>query len=177
MWDLWWTKWHWDKFILQYFGFPLSISFHRWSNTWKNEKINLHHSVAQYAWRLRCVRGICCGALHQKKNPNNAVYCPGFLVYITTQRTLSAVLHSNITRYKAKWNRVELIYKAAEAWNHELPLLLSSCGSDIYITTWKSGGLVFSRTRIGLNSQNSLLLENQIGNDDWQCRYIRGRCS
>jgi hypothetical protein len=25
VWDLWWIKWHWDR----YFGFPLSISFHR----------------------------------------------------------------------------------------------------------------------------------------------------
>ena len=27
MWDLWWTKWHWDRFLPEYFGFPLSISF------------------------------------------------------------------------------------------------------------------------------------------------------
>ena len=38
MWDLWWTKWQWDRFFLEYFGFPLSISFHRCSNTWKSEK-------------------------------------------------------------------------------------------------------------------------------------------
>jgi hypothetical protein len=31
MWDLWWTKWHWDRFFPEYFGFPLSISFHRCS--------------------------------------------------------------------------------------------------------------------------------------------------
>jgi hypothetical protein len=32
----------------QYFGFPLSISFYRYSITWKNEKTNyLHHRVAQ----------------------------------------------------------------------------------------------------------------------------------
>jgi hypothetical protein len=31
MWDLWWTKWHWDKFLSNFFGFPLSISFHRCS--------------------------------------------------------------------------------------------------------------------------------------------------
>jgi hypothetical protein len=36
MWDLWWTKWHWDRFFTEYFGFPLSISFHRCSITWKN---------------------------------------------------------------------------------------------------------------------------------------------
>jgi hypothetical protein len=29
MWDLWWTKWHWDRFFSEYVGFPLSISFHR----------------------------------------------------------------------------------------------------------------------------------------------------
>jgi hypothetical protein len=38
MWDLWWTKWHWDSFSPEYFGFPLSISFHRCSITLKNEK-------------------------------------------------------------------------------------------------------------------------------------------
>jgi hypothetical protein len=24
MWDLWWTKWHWDRFLSEFFGFPLS---------------------------------------------------------------------------------------------------------------------------------------------------------
>ena len=34
----------------------------------ENEKTNhLHHRVAQEALRLRCVRSICCGALHHKK--------------------------------------------------------------------------------------------------------------
>jgi hypothetical protein len=28
MWDLWWTKWHWDRFISEIFGFFLSMSFH-----------------------------------------------------------------------------------------------------------------------------------------------------
>jgi hypothetical protein len=39
MWDLWWTKWHWDRFFPEYFGFPLSISFHRCSITRKRTKI------------------------------------------------------------------------------------------------------------------------------------------
>jgi hypothetical protein len=26
---LWWIKWHWDRFLSQYLGFPLSISFHQ----------------------------------------------------------------------------------------------------------------------------------------------------
>jgi len=29
MWDLWWTKWHCDRFLSQYFCFPLSVSFHQ----------------------------------------------------------------------------------------------------------------------------------------------------
>jgi hypothetical protein len=41
MWDLWWTKWHWDRFFPEYFGFPLSVSFHQCSITWKNKK-NAH---------------------------------------------------------------------------------------------------------------------------------------
>jgi hypothetical protein len=38
LWDLLWTKWHWDRFFHEYFGFPLSISFPRCSITWKNDK-------------------------------------------------------------------------------------------------------------------------------------------
>jgi hypothetical protein len=29
VWDLWWTKWQWDGFISKFFGFPLSMPFHR----------------------------------------------------------------------------------------------------------------------------------------------------
>jgi hypothetical protein len=38
MWDLWWTKWQCARFFPEYFGFPLSISFHRCYITRKNEK-------------------------------------------------------------------------------------------------------------------------------------------
>jgi hypothetical protein len=38
MWNLWWTKWHWDSFSPEYFGFPLSVSFYWCSISWKNEK-------------------------------------------------------------------------------------------------------------------------------------------
>jgi hypothetical protein len=26
--DFWWTMWYWEKFVTNYFGFPLSVSFH-----------------------------------------------------------------------------------------------------------------------------------------------------
>jgi hypothetical protein len=29
--DLWRTKWHWDRFFSEFFGFPLSVSFHHGS--------------------------------------------------------------------------------------------------------------------------------------------------
>ena len=49
MWDLWLTEWHWDRFFPEYFGFPLSVSFHLCSITWKKGKkriifiTGLHH--------------------------------------------------------------------------------------------------------------------------------------
>jgi hypothetical protein len=36
---LWWAKWHWDRFILEYFGFLLSVSFHGGQLLGKEQKI------------------------------------------------------------------------------------------------------------------------------------------
>ena len=56
MWDLWWTKWHWDRFFSEYFGFFLSISFHRCSI--KMEKQKKPSSSSQV-----CTISLqCCGA-------------------------------------------------------------------------------------------------------------------
>jgi hypothetical protein len=41
MWDLWWTKWHWDRFFSEYFAFLLSISLHRCSIARKRTKITI----------------------------------------------------------------------------------------------------------------------------------------
>jgi hypothetical protein len=69
LWDLWWTKWHWDRF------YPPSTSvspcqFHSTGapllgTIKKTDHLSLHfyHRVAQEALRLRCVRSFCCGAL------------------------------------------------------------------------------------------------------------------
>jgi hypothetical protein len=38
MWDLWCTKWYWDRFFPEHFGFSLSISFHAAPLRRKNEK-------------------------------------------------------------------------------------------------------------------------------------------
>jgi hypothetical protein len=37
-WDFWWTKWHWDRVFSVYFGFPLSILFHRCSIEMEKQK-------------------------------------------------------------------------------------------------------------------------------------------
>jgi hypothetical protein len=29
--DVWWEKWHWDRFSSEYICFPLSVSFHQYS--------------------------------------------------------------------------------------------------------------------------------------------------
>jgi hypothetical protein len=75
IWDLRWTKWHWDRFFSEYFGFPLSISLHRCSVTRKrtknNNHLHLHHRVAQEASRLRCVRS---GDLHHLKKRGHGMY-------------------------------------------------------------------------------------------------------
>jgi hypothetical protein len=67
MWDLWWTKWHWDRIFPEYFGFPLSISFYWCSITKKKLIIFITGLHNKPSW-LRCVRSICCGALHKKKS-------------------------------------------------------------------------------------------------------------
>jgi hypothetical protein len=47
---------------------PVSITS-KWTKN-KNHLFHLHHRVAQEALRLRCVRSVCCGALHhQEKRP------------------------------------------------------------------------------------------------------------
>jgi hypothetical protein len=64
--DLWWTKWHWDRFFPEYFGFPLSISFHRCSIKMEKQKETSSSSSQGCTKSLQgcgCVRSICCGAL------------------------------------------------------------------------------------------------------------------
>jgi hypothetical protein len=38
MWDLWWKKWHWDRYFSEYFGFPLPISLHLCSIKMEKQK-------------------------------------------------------------------------------------------------------------------------------------------
>jgi hypothetical protein len=44
-WDLWWTKWHWDRFFSEFFGFPQSISFHSGLHFSENSKKYFIHPL------------------------------------------------------------------------------------------------------------------------------------
>jgi hypothetical protein len=68
MWDLLWTKWHWDRFFPRVLRFsPVNFIPPVLHYREKQKTNHLHHRAAQEASRLRCVRSICCGALHPKK--------------------------------------------------------------------------------------------------------------
>jgi hypothetical protein len=79
IWDLWWTNWHWGRFLPEYFGFPLSISTGA-PLLGKMKKLIIFPfifiaRVARQVLRLRCVRSFCCGdLLHQKKKLANLDY-------------------------------------------------------------------------------------------------------
>jgi hypothetical protein len=73
MWDLWWTKWHWERFFSELSVFP--CQFHSTGAPLLvklgKKTAHLYHRVAQKALRLWCVRSICCGALHHVKKTHN----------------------------------------------------------------------------------------------------------
>jgi hypothetical protein len=80
MWDLWWTKWHWDRFFSELSVFPCQFHSTVAPLIVKLGKIKLLIFITggeQEALRLRCVRSICCGALHPPKKIN---FCPVPLV-------------------------------------------------------------------------------------------------
>jgi hypothetical protein len=97
MWDLWWTKWHWDKFSPEYFGFPLSISFHRCSITRKNEKklfifiTGLHNKPQGYGMPVASA----AGPFTTKKKEKNT-YCYLAHKFTTSLIYFNIVLSSNI---------------------------------------------------------------------------------
>jgi hypothetical protein len=82
MWDLWWAKWHWDRFFLESYGFPLSISFHRCSFTRKNEK------------RSSSSQG-CTISLKAAVRPQRLLRGPSL-----KKRVLSALLSNGMSFYK-----------------------------------------------------------------------------
>jgi hypothetical protein len=73
MWDLWWTKWHLDRFFPEYFGFSLAISFHRCSIKMERQKNKTSSSPQGCTMILKAaVRPyhLLRGPSPQKKTPN-----------------------------------------------------------------------------------------------------------
>jgi hypothetical protein len=80
IWDLWWTKWHWDRFFSELSVFPCRFHSTGAPLIVKIGKTtaHLHHRVAQEVLRLWCVRSICCGALHHAKKKSRHLHCWNF---------------------------------------------------------------------------------------------------
>jgi hypothetical protein len=72
MWDLWWTKWHWDRFFSEVSVFP--CQFHSTGAPLlvkRGQKLLIFITgVAQKALRLWCVRSIFCGGPSPCKKKN-----------------------------------------------------------------------------------------------------------
>jgi hypothetical protein len=71
--DLWWTKWHWDRFFTEYFGLPLSVSFHRCQLHRKTKKL-IVFITGFHNKPLGCGASVESAAGHfTKKKDNQAV--------------------------------------------------------------------------------------------------------
>jgi hypothetical protein len=73
MWDLWWTKWYWNRFFPEYFRHPLSVSFQRCSMTWKNRKKLIIFITWLHNKPQGCGASLASasGAVHHKKEKKN----------------------------------------------------------------------------------------------------------
>jgi hypothetical protein len=92
----------------------------------KQEKINrLCYRVAQYASRLRCVRSVCCGAPHHKKDPRNSSNCdsrttrrwvantPSVKMLCPQTNCLSLHFRKNVTRLRVGPLRIGQTYSVS----------------------------------------------------------------
>jgi hypothetical protein len=77
MWDLWWTKWHWDRFFPRVLRFSPNNFIPLVLHTWKNEKKKL---IIFVTWLHNkpygCGASVASAASPQKKNSRlPAVLC------------------------------------------------------------------------------------------------------
>jgi hypothetical protein len=49
MWDLWWTKWHWDRFFSEFFGFPVTVDLQT-HIIWGMRNMLTYVSIHAWAW-------------------------------------------------------------------------------------------------------------------------------
>jgi hypothetical protein len=100
MWDLWWRKWHWDRFLPKYFGFLLSISFHRCSIPRKNEKKLIIFITELQNKSQDCGASVASAAgpftTKKKHKPVNHQSTDDLLVHVSQHNWLSNI---NITKH------------------------------------------------------------------------------
>jgi hypothetical protein len=71
MWVLWWTKWHWDRFFPQYFGFPLSVSIH-WCAMTQKKLITFITSLHNKSQGCSASVASAAGSFTTQKNLNKS---------------------------------------------------------------------------------------------------------
>lgn len=45
LWDLWWTKWQWDRILFKYFGVPLKLPFHNCDSPDRAAQCHIAHQL------------------------------------------------------------------------------------------------------------------------------------
>jgi hypothetical protein len=77
MWDLWLTKWHWVRFFPEFFGFPLSVSFHRRSIARKRTEkwtkvLIVSYNLSRFSRCFPCSLSLCL------RFPHSSLICLSF---------------------------------------------------------------------------------------------------
>jgi hypothetical protein len=86
MWDLWWTKWHRNRFFSEYFGFPMSISFHRCSIKMEKHRVRVR---PQYLLRGPLIKKVRRNLLYKARTNKDLVYTCTHIPLRTVFGTLS----------------------------------------------------------------------------------------
>jgi hypothetical protein len=123
MWDLWWTKWHWDRFFSEFFGFPLSI-YH------STVALQTHHlgnaNVSRHP-RLG-TRSTPPSRRTVKFRSQTTVAVPGNIIKIVSKHKTNAIFHRtpqpvNVTHnfHTYSSRSTHLVLRYSNAWRHVCP--------------------------------------------------------
>jgi hypothetical protein len=94
MWDLWWTKWNWDRFFHEYFGFPL-FNFippvlHYME---KHKKLITIFTTGFHNKLLGCGASACAAGPFstKKKTIHTATFCRKHMITINSQQSINPI--------------------------------------------------------------------------------------
>jgi hypothetical protein len=74
MWDLWWTKWHWDRFFSEFFGSTRQYHY----------TAVLHTHISSGGWTCPLVEAVQRRSL----TPSKSTICKSFTTYVTSYEVL-----------------------------------------------------------------------------------------